>query len=171
MTDEPPSCDVTVEPAWHGVGVDLEAACADCACAVLRRLGVDAHGVEVSMRFTDDATIAGLNADWRGQARATDVLSFPADDDDSPTIPGVPRLLGDIVLAVETCRGDADALERPLGDHLRHLLVHGLLHLFHFDHQTPDEAAAMEALEIAILADLGVPDPYAGRALMEESLR
>jgi probable rRNA maturation factor len=171
MTDEPPSCDVTVEPAWQATGIDVEAACADCTRTVLCRLAVAGDGVEVSFRFTDDATIAALNADWRGRPHATDVLSFPADDDASPAATGAPRLLGDVVLAFETCRRDADALERPIGDHVRHLLVHGLLHLFHFDHQTPDEAEAMEALEIAILADLGVPDPYAGRALTEETPR
>ena len=171
MTDDPPSCDVTVEPSWHGVELDLEALCAQCARAVFERLAVDPAGVEVSVVFTDDATIAELNADWRGEPKATDVLSFPADDAAGPTTPGAPRLLGDVVLAFETCRRDASELGRPLGDHVRHLLVHGLLHLRHYDHQTPDDAAVMEALEITVLDDLGVPDPYAGRALMEESLR
>lgn len=171
MTDEPPSCDITVEPAWQTAGFDLAAACDACARAVLRRLAAAAGGVEVSFRFTDDATIAELNAEWRGQPQPTDVLSFPADDDAGPVVAGAPRLLGDVVLAFETCRRDAEALERPFGDHVRHLLVHGLLHLLHFDHQTPEEAETMEALEIGVLADLGVPDPYAGRALMEETPR
>jgi len=173
MTDEPPSCDVTVEPAWQAAGFDLEAACVDCARAVLRRFGLAAGGVEVSCRFTDDATIAELNAAWRGKPQATDVLSFPADDAAGPAVAvaGAPRLLGDVVLAFETCWHDAEALERPFGDHVRHLLIHGLLHLLHFDHQTAAEAAAMEALEVAVLADLGVPDPYAGHTLTEETSR
>lgn len=171
MTDEPPSCDVTVEPAWQAAGIDLEAACGACARVALRRLGVDADGVEVSFRFTDDATIAQLNAAWRGLPQPTDVLSFPTDDDADPAVAGAPRLLGDVVLAFETCRRDAAALDRPFGDHVRHLLVHGLLHLLHFDHQTPEEGETMEALEIAVLAELGVPDPYAGHTLMEETPR
>jgi probable rRNA maturation factor len=171
MTDEPPSCDVTVEPAWDEAGLAAEVLCRACATAVLRRLAVDAAGVEVSFRFTDDATIAELNTDWRGKPEATDVLSFPVADDATPCVPGTPRLLGDVVLAFETCSRDAAGLERPLGDHVRHLLVHGLLHLLQFDHRTPGEAAAMEALEIAILDELGVPDPYAGRPLAEETSR
>jgi len=170
MIDEPPSCDVTVEPAWEAAGLDLEEACAACAAAVLRRLGRAPGGIEVSFRFTGDATIAALNAAWRGRPAATDVLSFPTADDE-PEAPGAPRLLGDVVLAYDTCERDAAALARPLAAHVRHLLVHGLLHLCHFDHGTPAEAADMEALEIAILDDLGVPDPYAGRALMEEDPR
>ena len=168
MTDEPPSCDVTVEPAWEAAGLDLETACGACAAAVLHRLERAPDGIEVSFRFTDDATIAALNAVWRSRPAATDVLSFPAEDDDAATIPGVPRPLGDVVLAYETCERDAAALERPLAAHVRHLLVHGLLHLCRFDHGTAAAAADMEALEIAVLDDLGVPDPYAGRALMEE---
>jgi probable rRNA maturation factor len=171
MTDEPPSCDVTVEPAWQEAGVDVEAVCLACTGAVLRRMALATTGVEVSFRFTDDATIAALNADWRGTPKATDVLSFPADDDDVPVVTGAPRLLGDVVLAFETCRRDATALERPFADHVRHLLVHGLLHLLHFDHQTAGDAERMEALEVAVLADLGVPDPYAGRPLTEETPR
>jgi probable rRNA maturation factor len=170
MTDEPPSCDLTVEADWHGAGLDLDVLCAEAAQTVLRRLGVAGRGVEVSLRFTDDAAIAALNGAWRGMPRATDVLSFPAEDEADRAIPGAPRLLGDVVLAFETCRRDAEALARPLDHHVRHLVVHGLLHLLHHDHQTPAEAAAMEALERAVLADLGVPDPYAGGALTEEEI-
>ncbi|MFP4271079.1 MAG: rRNA maturation RNase YbeY [Alphaproteobacteria bacterium] len=162
---------MTVEPAWQASDLDLEATCGACARAALRRLGVDAAHVEVSFRFTDDATIAELNAAWRGQPRPTDVLSFPADDDADPAVAGAPRLLGDVVLAFETCRRDADALDRPFGDHVCHLLVHGLLHLLHFDHQTPEDGETMEALEIVVLADLGVPDPYAGYTPKEETPR
>lgn len=172
MSDEPPSCDVVREPAWDGAAIDAEATSRACTDAVCRRLGVDPAGVEVGVRFTDDATIAALNATWRGVAGATDVLSFPAEEFGAPpALFGPPRLLGDVVIASETCRRDAAELARPLADHVRHLLVHGLLHLFHYDHQGADEAAVMEALEIAILADLGVADPYAGRPLAEESPR
>jgi probable rRNA maturation factor len=171
MTDEPPSCDLTVEPAWEPFGAGLDDLCVETAAAVLRRLGVDAAGVEIGFRFTDDAHIAALNADWRGKPSPTDVLSFPAEEAGAPVLAGAPRLLGDVVLAYETCRRDARALERPFADHVRHLLVHGLLHLFHHDHGTAAEAAVMEALEVAILEAFGVPDPYAGRPLAEEEPR
>ena len=69
-------------------------------------------------------------------------------------------LLGDVVLAFETVTAEAAAQGKPLADHLRHLVVHGVLHLLGHDHEDDDEAAAMEALECAILARMGVPDPY-----------
>jgi probable rRNA maturation factor len=71
-------------------------------------------------------------------------------------------LLGDVVLAFETVRREAAEQEKPLADHLRHLVVHGVLHLLGFDHEDAAEAMAMEAREIKILAGLGVPDPYRG---------
>lgn len=172
MTDEPPSrsatCDVIVEPAWRDAGVDLDALTAACAHAALERAGVDPATVELSVRFTDDAAIAELNAVWRDKPEPTDVLAFPADPEDGPRGEGAPRLLGDVVLAFETCARDARALSRPLSAHLHHLLIHGLLHLLGYDHGDPDDAARMEAFEVAVLADLALPDPYAGPPLTEE---
>ena len=172
MSDEPPSCDVTVTPAWAGVAFDLEASARRCTAAVIAQLRVEtpAAGAEVGFRFTDDHEIAELNARWRGRDGATDVLSFPATDPDAPApAPGLPLMLGDVVLAYGTCAGDAARLERPLERHVCHLLVHGLLHLFHYDHATPEEARVMEPLEVAVLARLGVPDPYAGQPFIEET--
>jgi len=74
--------------------------------------------------------------------------------------PGAPLLLGDVVLALETVRREAAEQNKPLADHLRHLVVHGVLHLLGYDHADAAGAAAMEAREIAILAELGVPNPY-----------
>ena len=170
MSDEPPSCDVVVEPAWASAPAALEPLCRETATAVLARLGVAAHDVEIGFRFTDDATIAELNGTWRGKPRPTDVLSF-AGEEETAALPGMPRLLGDVVLAYETCRDDAAEAGRPLADHVRHLLVHGLLHLFHYDHQTSAEAETMESLEVEILAAFGVPDPYADVPPIKESSR
>jgi probable rRNA maturation factor len=116
---------------------------------------------EVSILFTDDAHIAELNAEWRGIAHPTNVLSFPA----APVSTGWkgPVPLGDIVLGFETMTKEAAAAHLTLADHISHLLVHGLLHLVGFDHQDDAEAAAMESLETAVLAELGIADPYAGR--------
>lgn len=113
---------------------------------------------EVSLLFCDDAAIRRLNADWRGQDKATNVLSFPAG---GGAMPGV-RLLGDIAVAWETTRREALAEGKPLQAHLAHLLVHGLLHLLGHDHETDREADAMEQLERRILERLGIADPYAG---------
>ncbi len=170
MTDEPPSCEVTIEPAWAPAELDLQRWSERCTFAVLDRLGVVAPGgVEVGFRFTDDATIRELNGVWRGRDAATDVLSFPASTPGEAPLDGQKLLLGDVALAYETCRRDAAGLARPLDAHVAHLLVHGLLHLCHHDHDAPEAARRMEDLEVAILEDLGVPDPYAGRPLSEET--
>jgi len=78
--------------------------------------------------------------------------------------PGAPLLLGDIVLAFETVAREAAEQNKPFTDHLRHLIVHGVLHLLGYDHQTAGAASLMEALERVILAKLGVPDPYHDQA-------
>jgi len=100
----------------------------------------------------------GLNKQWRGFDKPTDVLSFPSD---GPDFPGAPRLLGDIALGYETSTADAAKLSRPLDAHISHLVLHGFLHLLGYDHIEPADAAVMEKLEAEILAELGWPDPYA----------
>lgn len=118
----------------------------------------DADTVEIGVRFTDDATIQDLNRDWRGKDKPTNVLSFPLDDTAPPE--GAPLLLGDIVLAYETTRREADEKSIPLEQHATHLLVHATLHLLGYDHEETDEAEAMERLETQILSRMGIPDPY-----------
>jgi probable rRNA maturation factor len=116
------------------------------------------EGDEVGVTLTDDAAIAKLNWRWRNKAKATNVLSFPAPP--SP-VSGAPRFLGDIVLAFETVESEARDEGKPIEAHLAHLLVHGLLHLLGYDHETDAEAELMEGLESRILAGLGIADPYA----------
>ena len=130
-------------------------------------LGLDLVGPgEVSVLLTDDATQQELNRTYRGKDAPTNVLSFPAMDDDDPLPPaGEPVPLGDIVLALETVRRESDEQGVPFADHLSHLLVHGMLHLAGYDHETADEAEEMEGMEIAILAGLGIADPYADTEL------
>jgi probable rRNA maturation factor len=117
-----------------------------------------AGALEVSLVFTDDASIRAINAEWRGQDKPTNVLSFPAYPIRPGQMPG--PMLGDIVLAQETLVREAAELGKPFEDHLKHLLVHGFLHLFGHDHINDDEANLMEGLETRILAGLGVSDPY-----------
>ena len=124
-----------------------------------RPISVGARPV-IGIRLTDDDEQRRLNCTHRGKDAPTNVLAFLLADLADPLPPGSPLLLGDIVLALETVRGEAEAQGKPLADHLRHLVVHGVLHLLGFDHESEAEAAAMEALEVEILGVLGVPDPY-----------
>lgn len=110
--------------------------------------------------LSDDAEQRRLNRDYRGQDKPTNVLSFALADPDKPVPDGMPVLLGDVVLAFETVAREAAEQEKPLADHLRHLVVHGVLHLLGCDHETEEEAADMEAREVGILRGLGVADPY-----------
>ena len=123
---------------------------------------------EVSIVLADDATVRRLNAEYRKKARATNVLSFATFDRilacaPEPLPPG-PVPLGDVVLALETVRAEADAEGKPFSHHVSHLLVHGCLHLLGYDHQNAEDAALMEGLERDVLAQLGIPDPYPGDA-------
>jgi len=116
---------------------------------------------EVSVVLADDALVRRLNRQWRRIDAATNVLSFPSLDQELP--PKAPFLLGDVVLAYETVSREAQEQGKDLADHLRHLVVHGILHLLGYDHEDPGQAEQMEALETQVLARLGVDDPYAER--------
>jgi probable rRNA maturation factor len=111
----------------------------------------------VGVVLTDDTEQRQLNRTYRSKDAPTNVLAFPLGE---AAPHGAPLLLGDIVLAYETVAREAADQRKPLADHLRHLVVHGVLHLLGFDHETDTDAALMEAREIEILARLGVPDPY-----------
>jgi probable rRNA maturation factor len=123
---------------------------------------------ELAVMLTDDAGIRTLNLNWRGIDKPTNVLSFPALP---PTGAGgpddAPRMLGDIAIAYETTRKEADDEQKPFDHHLSHLAVHGFLHLIGYDHEKDDDAEKMESLEQEILAQLGIPDPYADRERMD----
>jgi probable rRNA maturation factor len=118
--------------------------------------------MEVAVSLADDIAQRQLNRDWRRVDRPTNVLAFPAWTPGAPLPPAAPLLLGDVVLAFETVLREAEEQGKPLADHLSHLIVHGVLHLFGYDHVSEAEAAIMESLETSILARLGVPDPYRG---------
>lgn len=124
-----------------------------------------ARPLEISLVLSDDATVRRLNRDFRGRDRATNVLSFvnlePAHEAalDSPA--DEPLVLGDVVLALETIEREAEAQGKPLGHHLSHLVVHGVLHLLGYDHAEAADAETMERCEVEVLAGLGIPDPYA----------
>lgn len=160
---------VLEDDRWSALGLS---ALADRASgAVLEHVALDPDLCEIALLATDDARIAVLNADFRGKAKPTNVLSWPADDL-APDAPGGTPLapeadpdgtipLGDIALAYETCVREAEEQGKSVSDHVTHLIVHGLLHLLGYDHETEADAALMEGLEVIILCKLGLPDPYA----------
>jgi len=117
---------------------------------------------EVSVKFTDDAEVRALNASYRGKDRPTNVLSFPmmsaAELAAPPTHGG---LLGDIVLAYETCAREAADKGIAVADHASHLIVHGTLHLLGHDHDDDGPAETMEGIERMALGHIGIADPYA----------
>ncbi|MER0238806.1 rRNA maturation RNase YbeY [Fulvimarina sp. MAC8] len=129
----------------------------DCAAQALGFSG--GLETEVSITLSDDDAVREINREWRGQDKPTNVLSFPMVDLEPGERPG--PLLGDLILAFETCEREAASEAKPFVNHARHLLVHGFLHCLGYDHIEDDEAEEMEALETSILAGLGIPDPYA----------
>lgn len=148
------------EPAWERIGVgDLRRFCAETFAAAAAGAGLGADlSTEASVTLADDAAVRGLNAEWRNKDRPTNILSFPMESIAPGQNPG--PLLGDLVLAFETCERESRAEAKTMGDHFRHLLVHGFLHCLGYDHVDDEGAEAMERLEIAILARLGVANPY-----------
>lgn len=142
-----------------------EAVAAALALTPYASLADAAPLVEVAVRLTDDAEVHTLNRDFRGRDKPTNVLSFPQVQDD--LLDGLANsddgeiLLGDIVLARETCAREADEKGVSIIDHATHLIVHGTLHLVGYDHMDDASAGAMEALEVKALASLGIANPYA----------
>jgi probable rRNA maturation factor len=141
---------------WSTVCPEAETLAEGAAQAAITAAAANAPAV-VAVVLTDDAEQRRLNRDYRGKDAPTNVLSFPIGD---AAPGGGPVMLGDVVLAVETVAREAAEQNKPLADHLRHLVVHGVLHLLGFDHETDADAEIMETRERQILAGLGVPDPY-----------
>jgi probable rRNA maturation factor len=165
---EPPqrlSVTILVEDGdWSGFGkIERIVCCAAAALASDPRLVIEPAS-DASVVLASDALMRRLNRTYRGKDAATNVLSFPF-----RTPPGAVSQesthLGDVVLAAETVGREAAERGIEPSHHLQHLVVHGLLHLLGYDHQTDSEAEAMENLETEILARIGVADPYASAAL------
>lgn len=157
------------DPRWQSAG--LESLAPPAVAATFAELGLPQTGFSLCIMGCDDARIAALNADFRGKAAPTNVLSWPSDtrgaarDGDMPSPPQAgppddPEHLGDIALAYDTCHAEALAAAKPPSAHITHLIVHGVLHLFGFDHIRDADGDLMEATEVRILARLGLPDPY-----------
>lgn len=141
------------------LGQDPEALARRAMEAACRRSGVSQSiETELGLTLTDDETIAALNAQWRGKDKPTNILSFPTRPIAVGEMPG--PLMGDLVLALETCEDEAAEQGKSPADHFTHLIVHGFLHLLGHDHIEDDEAERMESLEILVLSDLSIGDPY-----------
>ncbi len=172
------SLDINVSSDWPGGAGAYQSSVESACIAAMQQSDFSVllqipRQVEMSIQLADDATVHSLNRDWRNKDKPTNVLSFPmldadaldivvaADgaanlDTDAPEI-----LLGDIVLAYQTCATEAAEKNISLAHHMQHLVVHGTLHLLGYDHDDDAAANAMESLEIDILSSLGISDPYA----------
>lgn len=116
---------------------------------------------ELNIVLTNDSNIKKLNAQHRQKDYATNVLSFPLDT--KPPFPGLPVMLGDVILTHGVIESEAKTEKKPFQNHLLHLVVHGVLHICGYDHETNGQARTMERLEREILADMNIPDPYMNR--------
>lgn len=150
--EDPAWSRILPEPADNEIRRAVEAAASRAGLPV-------ATETELGVHLTDDASVQTLNAEWRGKDKPTNILSFPILQLQPGQAPG--PLMGDLVLARETLEREAEAEGKTAIDHLRHLLVHGTLHLLGHDHEDDASAEAMEGLEILALSDLSVADPYA----------
>lgn len=136
----------------------VDANLSSAAAALSTVLGDRLSKATAAVALSSDAEVRQLNAGWRGHDKPTNVLSFPSRF--VPPTPSERRFVGDVVLAEETIKREAMADGIPLTHHVMHLVVHGVLHLVGYDHETETDAARMEALEVEVLAKLGICDPY-----------
>ncbi len=136
-------------PTWRRRVPGIVRLARETVTAVLTDSGFAAG--EVSLVFSNDAAVRSLNRRWRRKDAPTNVLSFPTRE---------PRMLGDVVMAFETVAREAKEQGKPLAHHLRHLIVHGVLHLLGHDHDRERDATRMENRERRILRRFDIPDPY-----------
>ena len=136
--------------------------------ATLTHLALDPVEMDVTVLGCNDARIAELNRDFRKKTEPTNVLSWPSEErgadkeGEKPRPPSGESELGDIAISYEICQKEAATAAISLENHAMHLVVHGVLHLLGYDHINDADGDLMEATEIAILAKLGVENPYVG---------
>lgn len=154
------SVDILREDAgWEAIS-GLDGLIEGAVLAALEASGKSVQAeAEIAVVLTSDEAVRALNALWRGKDKPTNVLSFPAAQNGDVE---AAMMLGDVVVARETTFAEAVAEDKRPQDHLAHLVVHGVLHLIGYDHETADDAEKMEAVERRALERLGIRDPYAG---------
>ena len=156
MLDTCPHVEIRIDcEGWYDLSRSLHKTINDVVKATLDYTE-KGRNVEVSILLTDDTSVSRLNKTWRGVIGPTNVLSFPSDSEHSTC----PKIIGDVVFALQTIQAEALSCEISELDHFKHLLVHGVLHLLGHDHENQREAQIMESLEVCILTTLGVSDPY-----------
>lgn len=163
--------DVMVEDARWDVPV-LSKLAEQAFEAVFNCLGLAREGYEISLLGCDDPTIATLNAEFREKTTPTNVLSWPSYElapdsaGGAPKVPPAPEVgpfetgLGDIAISFDTCTREALEQKISFEDHVVHLIVHAMLHLLGYDHETDADAERMETLEIKVLETLDIANPY-----------
>ena len=159
------NADIRVEDARWGSASDLETLVTGCLDAGRAEGARMPDSAEIAVLFTDDAAQRELNREYRGKDSPTNVLSFPAGE--TPLPPGMPRPLGDISLAYETVVREAGTGAIAVDAHLRHLIIHGLLHLLGYGHENDSDAMIMEQTETRALARLGIADPYRPKQVLD----
>jgi len=111
---------------------------------------------ELTIRLVNHEESQQLNRQYRGKDKPTNVLSFPFEVPEGVEL----NLLGDLIICIEVMKQEAQDQNKALFDHWAHLVIHGCLHLVGFDHISDSEALEMESIEIAVLAKLGIDNPY-----------
>jgi len=161
--------DICIEdPQWNSINFDLEGL---SKCAIQNTLAETRPNLqccEVSLLLTNDDSIQALNREYRSKDKATNVLSFPSHEDINDAIenhifPEQPLILGDLIVAYETVKHEAELEKKTLHNHYAHLLIHGTLHLLGYDHIEDHDAEEMESIEVKILNSMGIPNPYEDR--------
>lgn len=153
--------DITVtDDRWHSDIEDIEAKSRDIIRHVLNDRIPMIEVIEISLVFGNDDFVQNLNKTYRQQDKATNVLSFPQTESGELESNHPFVSLGDIIIAYETIKAESLSQDKHVVDHFTHILIHGCLHLLHYDHQDDKEAEEMENLEIHYLQDMGIKNPY-----------
>ena len=157
-----PEFDIDIDindPHWLDLIPDIEINTHKIIQNILEGQLPNAQHVEISIVLANDNFVQDLNKKYRDKDKPTNVLSFPQTEEDELSAPII--MLGDIVIASGVIEKESKEQNKNIKNHYTHMLVHGCLHLMHYDHITDEEADEMEALEIQILSNLGIKNPYA----------
>lgn len=154
---DPQAIDIEIT-IQHKEWPDMETILSMAVRKTLEHTEVSEEKSEVSIVLADNDFVKQLNKTYRGKDRPTNVLSFPQNED---------NILGDIILAYETIAEEANTQNKSFTDHAVHLTVHGFLHLLGLDHETEKEAQEMESVEIKILENMGIKNPYETKDSMQ----
>ncbi len=162
MNSQDIEIDITLQDQrWNDAINDIDALIHKAVSKALHNHLNNFESAEISIVLADDPIIQELNKAYREKDMPTNVLSFPMTEHEELKSPSAPFcILGDIIISYDTISREAEEQHKKIADHFTHMLVHGCLHLLHYDHQDKDEAEAMEKLEIEILTQLGIKNSY-----------